>query len=320
MQSLAHVAFLLVGLAGFVVCKPHTEAASREATEHFADDPERHDVQFDHNAFLGTETAQQFSKLTPEQSREKLKEIVKKIDKDSDGKVTEKEMKEWISYVALSSAQQVTEKHWAEVNPKGHTLLSWEEYAENSYGPHEERMKDTSSVEEYTRAVRHDKRRWKAADQNQDGNLSRGEFYDFLNPEDKAHMRDAVIDELLESVDKDKDGIVSESEYLDDLARAYQTPLVPGEPEPDWVARERTQFREHRDLDKNGKMDRHEVGEWIMPSGYDPVEAEAQHLFYHADSDRDGILTPEEILSKQDLFVSSQATNYGVALEHHEEL
>lgn len=65
------------------------------------------------------------------------REIVKKIDKDSDGKITEKEMKDWISYVALSSAQQVTEKHWAEVNPKGHTLLSWEEYAENSYGPHE---------------------------------------------------------------------------------------------------------------------------------------------------------------------------------------
>lgn len=76
----------------------------------------------------------------------------------------------------------------------------------------------------------------------------------------------------------------------DDLARAYQTPLVPGEPEPDWVARERAQFREHRDLDKNGKMDRHEVGEWIMPSGYDPVEAEAQHLFYHADRDRVGLV------------------------------
>lgn len=65
---------------------------------------------------------------------------------------------------------------------------------------------------------------------------------------------------------------------------------MPGEPEPDWVARERAQFREHRDLDKNGKMDRHEVGEWIMPSGYDPVEAEAQHLFYHADRDRVGLV------------------------------
>ncbi|TPP61377.1 Calumenin [Fasciola gigantica] len=192
-STLASVLFIY--LTGSAFCKPHTEAASREATEHFADDPERHDVQFDHNAFLGTETAQQFSKLTPEQSREKLKEIVNKIDQDADGKVTEKEMKEWISYVALSSAQQVTEKHWSEVNPKGLTLLSWEEYSENSYGPHEERMRDTKGVEEYTRALRHDKRRWKAADRNQDGNLSREEFHDFLNPEDKVHMREAVIED-----------------------------------------------------------------------------------------------------------------------------
>ncbi|TGZ74559.1 hypothetical protein CRM22_000865 [Opisthorchis felineus] len=76
----------------------------------------------------------------------------------------------------------------------------------------------------------------------------------------------------------------------DDLARAYQTPLVDGEPEPDWVAREREQYQKYRDIDHNGFMDRTEVGEWVMPTGYDPVEAETQHLFYHADIDKVTVL------------------------------
>lgn len=33
-------------------------------------------------------------------------------------------------------------------------------------------------------------------------------------------------------------------------------------------------------------MDRAEVGEWIMPSNYDPIDAETKHLFYHADTNK----------------------------------
>ncbi|TGZ71494.1 hypothetical protein CRM22_002612 [Opisthorchis felineus] len=273
---------LLVG----VFAKPHSETRSREEVEHFADDPSRHDVNFDHAAFLGSETAKEYSKLTPEQSREKLKEIIRKIDKDADGKVTEKEMKEWIAYVAKVGQQQVTEKRWSEVNQQGLNPLPWEVYVEASYGKEEDRLKDVETVDAYRKVVKQDKRRWDAADLDKDNALTKDEFADFLNPEDKAHMRDAVIDELLEAVDTDRNGQVSESEYLDDLARAYQTPLVDGEPEPDWVAREREQYQKYRDIDHNGFMDRTEVGEWVMPTGYDPVEAETQHLFYHADIDK----------------------------------
>ncbi|TGZ71231.1 hypothetical protein CRM22_002758 [Opisthorchis felineus] len=128
---------LLVGL----FAKPHSETRSREEVEHFADDPSRHDVNFDHAAFLGSETAKEYSKLTPEQSREKLKEIIRKIDKDADGKVTEKEMKEWIAYVAKVGQQQVTEKRWSEVNQQGLNPLPWEVYVEASYGKEEERWR-----------------------------------------------------------------------------------------------------------------------------------------------------------------------------------
>lgn len=92
-------------------------------------------------------------------------------------------------------------------------------------------------------------------------------------------------------------------------------------------------------------MDRQEVGEWIMPTDYDPVEAEAKHLIYHADDNKvcfyanlynqvistellvkvkmfsllkDGQLQEKEVLDHHTLFVGSQALNYGRPLGHEE--
>lgn len=59
-----------------------------------------------------------------------------------------------------------------------------------------------------------------------------------------------------------------------------------GEEEPEWVEREKKHFMEHRDKDKDGRLNKEELGLWIMPEGYDHVEAEAKHLIYEADVDK----------------------------------
>ena len=61
-------------------------------------------------------------------------------------------------------------------------------------------------------------------------------------------------------------------------------------------------------------MDASEVRKWILPSDYDHTEAEAKHLVYESDTDGDSKLTKEEILAKYDLFVGSQATDFGEAI------
>ena len=58
--------------------------------------------------------------------------------------------------------------------------------------------------------------------------------------------------------------------------------------EPDWVATEREQFSEFRDKNKDGKMDREETMDWILPADYDHAEAEAKHLVYESDSNKVG--------------------------------
>ena len=42
--------------------------------------------------------------------------------------------------------------------------------------------------------IERDHRRWKQADKDQDGKLSKEEFQDFLHPEEAEHMRGVVVD------------------------------------------------------------------------------------------------------------------------------
>jgi hypothetical protein len=62
-----------------------------------------------------------------------------------------------------------------------------------------------------------------------------------------------------------------------------------------------------------------QVKNWIIPPDFDHAEAEARHLIYESDVDADNKLTKEEILTKYDLFVGSQATDFGEALARHDE-
>ena len=60
-----------------------------------------------------------------------------------------------------------------------------------------------------------------------------------------------------------------------------------GDPsEPEWVKTEREQFTEFRDKNKDGKMDKDETRDWILPSDYDHADAEAKHLVYESDTDK----------------------------------
>lgn len=56
--------------------------------------------------------------------------------------------------------------------------------------------------------------------------------------------------------------------------------------EPEWVKTERDQFTEFRDKNKDGKMDKDETRDWILPNDYDHAEAEAKHLVYESDTDK----------------------------------
>ncbi|XP_023933064.1 calumenin-A-like [Lingula anatina] len=277
---------------------------------------EEHNAEYDHEAFLGQEEAKTFDQLTPEESKERLSKIIDKIDRNQDGQVSEEELKEWIQHVQKRYVYQDTERQWVQDQKVEGDKLTWEAYKDRTYGFLKD-GRDTKAGDsgyDYKDMMDRDERRFKKADADGDGALTKDEFANFLHPEEAEHMREIVVLETMEDIDKDKDGKISLQEYIGDM-----WPNKDDEEEPDWVKNEREQFGAYRDKNKDGYMDKDEVKDWIIPPDYDHSEAEAKHLIHESDRDKDGQLTKEEILDKYDLFVGSQATDFGEALTRHDE-
>lgn len=307
-------------IVSFAVPNPDSSKKDRvfdrelSGEKHYSEN-EQHNTEYDHEAFLGEEEAKTFDQLTPEESKERLSKIVDKIDKDKDGFVTQEELKNWILYTQKKYILDDVERQWKSHNPDKRDVLNWEDYKKITYSFVEESGSDDddSDIKTYREMMLRDKRRWQAADKNGDNELSKEEFADFLHPEEVSHMQDIVIVETMEDIDKDKDGKISLKEYISDMYSGSE------EEEPEWVKNEKDQFTTYRDKNKDGFMDKAEVREWILPTDYNHSDAESKHLIHEADDNKDQKLTKEEILNNYDLFVGSQATDFGEALVRHDE-
>lgn len=244
--------------------------------------------------------------------------IFDKIDSNKDGAVSHEELKDWIRYTQKRYIMEDVDRQWKQHNPENNETVAWQQYRKLVYGFLD--SMDPSDAEKhdqgfsYKEMLKRDRRRWSVADSNGDDELTKEEFAAFLHPEETDNMRDIVVLETMEDIDKDNDGKISLKEYIGDMYKAEEN-----EEEPEWVKNEREQFNAYRDKDGDGFMDTEEVKNWILPQDFDHAEAEARHLIYEADSDEDQQLTKEEVLNKYDLFVGSQATDFGEALARHDE-
>ncbi|XP_044253950.1 calumenin [Tribolium madens] len=315
-------AVVLLVLAFAALAKPKSEEKKdrvfdRELSdkEHFEN--EHHNPQYDHEAFLGEE-AKTFDQLPPEESKRRLGLIVDKIDNNKDGYISREELKDWIRFTQKRYITEDVDRQWKQHNPENEETIPWERYQKLVYGfldsmDPSEAEKDSEGFS-YKQMLKRDRRRWQVADLNGDDALTKEEFMHFLHPEESDHMKDIVVQETMEDIDKDNDGKISLKEYIGDMFKGDEN-----EEEPEWVNNEREQFNTYRDKDGDGFMDNEEVKNWILPPDFDHAEAEARHLIFEADSDADEQLTKDEILNKYDLFVGSQATDFGEALARHDE-
>ncbi|XP_034719961.1 calumenin-A-like [Etheostoma cragini] len=238
------------------------------------------DNDYDHEAFLGQAQAKAFEQLAPEESQRRLGIIVNKMDRNQDGFISEEELKDWIKSIQKKHISDSVEHQWKDFDLNGNGVISWDEYKNVTYGSYlEDPQMDTEY--NYDQMMLRDERRFRVADTNGDLMADKQEFSAFLHPEGHQHMKDIVVQETMEDIDKNGDGFIDLKEYIGDMYTSDGE-----EEEPEWVATERQQFSEFRDKNNDGKMDKEETLDWILPSDYDHAEAEAKHLMHEADTNQ----------------------------------
>ncbi|XP_007251119.1 reticulocalbin-3 isoform X2 [Astyanax mexicanus] len=309
---------LLSLIVGVTVAVPPQEKRvhhQRDLSDHAHDDA--HSFQYDHEAFLGKEEAKTFDQLTPEESKAKLGKIVDRIDTDKDGFVSHAELHHWIKHRQRRYIEENVDKHWKEYDQDKDGKIAWTEYKNTTYGFYlDDEFSDVENRESYKAMLMRDERRFKVADKDGDGIASREEFTAFLHPEEFSYMKDLVVQETVEDIDKNGDGKINLEEYIGDMYTSED-----GENEPEWVNTEKKQFSEFRDVNKDGFLDASEVAQWILPGDVDHADIEAKHLIHETDRDNDGRLSVSEIMDKLDKIKISTITDYGnLLLKDHDEL
>uniref|UniRef100_A0A8C4QRC7 Reticulocalbin-3 n=1 Tax=Eptatretus burgeri TaxID=7764 RepID=A0A8C4QRC7_EPTBU len=177
------------------------------------DDDENFD--YDHEAFLGTEEAQHFDQLSPEESKERLGELVHKVDADGDGFVTKEELKFWIKHSQNRWVFEDVKRQWTSHDLNNDDFISWEEYHNVTYGFMTDGAHDLEgNGYNYKQMRARDERRFRAANPDGDMLATKDEFMAFLHPEEFNHMKDVIVVETIEDIDKDGDGMINLQEYI----------------------------------------------------------------------------------------------------------
>jgi len=268
-------------------------------------DGDDHDAAFDHEAILGSrKEAEEFDDLTPEEAKERLRILLTKMDRDLDEAIDRNELYAWIlrSFKALS--QEDSDDRFEDADGDENGFVTWEEYLEDEYDFGDMENPDLSdpSLAEEWKLMEEDKILFSAADANKDGHLHKKEYLAFTHPEEDPNLKPHVLEQVLKDKDTDKNGELSFQEYVG---------LRGQDKDKEWLIEEKDRF--DNELDKNGDnvLNKDEILAWIIPSNEEIAKEEVDHLFAGADEDMNDFLTFAEVLKNHELFVGSEATDYG---------
>ncbi|CAD6999958.1 reticulocalbin-2 [Ceratitis capitata] len=270
-----------------------------------------HNVEFDHEAIIGSvKEAQEFDKLTPEESKKRLLVLIKLMDLNKDGFVERHELKAWILRSFKKLGEEEAADRLEEIDENGDGNISWKEYLKDSFSMEEENEKneliDFDSYDEEKEMIKSDKELFNAADLNKDGVLDSKEYVLFYSPEEHPEMLPIVLEHTLRERDTNHNGEIDYAEYIGETGKDRSR---------EWLIEEKDRF-DHLDENKDGLLVGNEVLNWVVPNSETIAKDEVDHLFVSTDEDHDDRLSYLEILSNYDTFVGSEATDYGDHLQN----
>lgn len=271
---------------------------------HYADG--QHNSEFDHEAILGSvKDAEEYDQLPASEAKRRLEILLVKMDRNNDKHIDRKELHSWILRSFRMLSEEESAERMEEVDDDEDGFVTWAEYISETYGiddPEDQQILDKGDQEDEQRLLREDRELFNAADKNIDGRLDDKEFLAFTHPEEHPDMLPIILHQTLNEKDTNQDGVIDFQEYIGDKGK---------EQDREWLLTEKDKFDQDHDTDRNGILDRNEILAWVVPTNEDIAEDEVDHLFAAADDDADDQLSFLEILDHHDVFVGSEATDYG---------
>lgn len=281
--------------------------------EHFDEGGEHHN-EFDHEAILGSvKEAEEFDNLPPEESKRRLGLLVRKMDTNDDKFVDRHELKAWILRSFKKLSEEEAEDRFEDLDENSDDKLSWAEYVKDVYGLDSEDgiKRNTLDDGEEAKLMDDDKQMFQAADLDKDGFLSQDEHIKFHSPEEHPQMLPLILKQTLRDKDMNHDGRIDFQEFIGDQGKNH---------DKEWLVTEKDKFDKDFDKDHDGYLNHNEILSWIVPSNDEVASDEVDHLFASSDDDHDNRLSYDEIIENYDIFVGSEATDYGDHLQNMEEL
>jgi len=256
--------------------------------------------------------AEEFDNLPPEESKRRLGILVQKMDLNNDRFIDRHELKAWILRSFKTLSEEEAEDRFEDLDEDNDEKISWSEYIKDVYGMDSDDgvRRNTLDDDEEAKLMDDDRQMFQAADLDKDGFLSLDEHVRFHSPEEHPEMLPIILQQTLRDKDINKDSRIDFQEFIGDQAKNH---------DKEWLMTEKDKFDKDFDKDHDGYLNHNEILSWIVPSNDEVATEEVEHLFAASDDDHDDRLSYDEIIDKYDIFVGSEATDYGDHLQNIEE-
>ncbi|CAD5216393.1 unnamed protein product [Bursaphelenchus xylophilus] len=240
-------------------------------------------------------------------TKELIELMFRQSDTNKDGKLSQDELFRKVKKNIrshLDEGKKESNKLFQLIDKNANGLVDWDEY--KNHFMVKKNMASQEHVEDHQDHDNHldsdsrfaldqEKYSFKQADADGDG-LDEMEWLSYQHPENSKLQLNELAQSILKSLDTDKNG------YLDADEFAQVPPgVVEGEnTDRDYQNERRKEFEDLIDQDKDGKVMKFELVEYLNPLSDARLSEEVKEIFVLADHDDDGFLTLKELMDNSE--------------------
>lgn len=263
---------------------------------------------FGHNPALPKQPGSEASFKPPEDGSEdgisekimvvRLKHLINITDTDKDGKSSVDELTTWNHEAAKERFVEEAKERLLDMDKNKDGKVSFEEYDKS--------QQKISRADDDQQA-----KRFRQADEDNSGFLTKDEIISMFHPEESPHMFDVVSEEFLQLGDENKDGLLSFDEYKRKVLKKDDGNQIVAKP-----------FFNQQDKNQDGNICKEEIKAWLSSlNSATKARKEAENLIRDCDDNKDGAVSEEEVVNHVDIFMkATKQTNNTKKRKPKEEL